>query len=108
RKQVQMRDLVDRVKQLYAIAEELTRETGRSFRPDGHMVGSAGEVMAAHLYGLRLLPQSTAGHDAKKGSRAVQIKATGGDRVALYSEPQHLLVLKLEGAKPSEIFNGPG
>jgi hypothetical protein len=72
------------------------------------MVGSIGEVMAAHIYGLTLLPQSAEGHDAKKGSLAVQIKATGGDRVALYSKPDRLLALKLEDGRPTEIFNGTG
>src|SRR3989442_11333765 len=60
------------------------------------------------MYGLKLLRQSKAVHDAKKGKKLIQIKATGGDRVALSSEPEHLIVLKIENGKAPEIFNGPG
>ena len=59
-----MTKVVQFVEQIYAISEKLTRLTGRPFTPDGHMVGSTGEVLAAFIYGLELLPQSTATHDA--------------------------------------------
>jgi len=96
------------VRQIYAIADKLAAETGRSFTPDGHMGGSIGEVFAADMYGLKLLRQSEEVHDAKKGKKLIQIKATSGDRVALSSEPEHLIVLKIENGKATEIFNGPG
>jgi len=39
----------------------------------------------------------------------VQIKATQGKTVALRSEPQHLLVLKLlQSGEWEEVYNGPG
>ena len=100
--------VIQLVKQVYDISAELTSLTGRPFTPDGHMVGSAGEVLAAFVYDLELLPQSTEAHDACKGDVLVQVKATGCDRVALSSKPQHLLVLKLDDGKPTEIYNGPG
>lgn len=37
---------------------------GRKFTPDGHLVGSIGEAMAAHMFDLRLLPAATPKHDA--------------------------------------------
>lgn len=100
--------MVELVKQVYAIAAELTRLSGRSFTPDGHMVGSTGEVFAQYIYGLELLPQSTEGHDAEKGNLRIQVKTTGGDKVGLSSQSEHLLVLKLTDGKPLEVYNGPG
>ena len=68
------------------------------------------EVMAAHRYGLTLLPASTKGHDAKtRSGKLVQIKATQGKRVALRSRPKHLIVLELlPNGKTEEAYNGPG
>jgi len=83
---------------------------GRRFTLDGHLVGSIGEVLAAHRYGLSLLPASTQGHDAKaENGVLVQVKATQRDQVGISSQPQNLIVLKLlaDGAV-EEVFNGPG
>src|SRR5690606_3117216 len=78
--------------------------------PDGHLVGSIGEVLAAARYGLSLLPHSAHGHDATDGSgRRIQIKATQGRSVALSSEPDFLIVLALQrDGSVIEIYNGPG
>jgi len=98
------------IQKIYQIARELEADIGRRFTPDGHMVGSIGEVLAAYHYGLRLLPQSTEGHDAEtKDDMRVQIKTTHGKRIALSSSPDRLLVLKLaETGEFEEVFNGPG
>jgi hypothetical protein len=84
--------------------------TGRRFTPDGHLVGSIGEVIAAHRYGLDLLPHSAKGHDARSSSGAlVEIKATQGRLVALREQPNHLIVLQLSKlGDASEVYNGPG
>ena len=37
---------------------------GRKFTPDGHLVSSIGEAVAARMFDLRLLPASTPEHDA--------------------------------------------
>jgi hypothetical protein len=37
---------------------------GRHFTPDGHMVGSLGECLVAHAYGLELQTASNKGFDA--------------------------------------------
>jgi len=83
---------------------------GRKFTPDGHLIGSIGEVIAAHMYGLTLLSNSTEGHDAVSGSgRLVEIKATQVRSVALRSKPTHLIVLKLSNdGQAEEVYNGPG
>jgi hypothetical protein len=82
---------------------------GRHFTPDGHMVGSLGEALAAHHYGIKLFPASSQCHDGVCESRQVQIKATQGNRVAISCEPEHLLVLQLnrDGSFVEE-YNGPG
>lgn len=99
------------VRQLYQLVGELEAAfPGRRFTPDGHLVGSIGEVLAAHFYELELFRGSSECHDARSGDgRNVQIKATQGSRVALRSEPEHLLVIRLvRDGSFEEIYNGPG
>lgn len=99
------------VGELYRVVQEFERLfPGRRFTPDGHLVGSIGEVMAAHRYGLKLLPHSYRGHDARAPDGSlVEIKATQSSSIGLREEPMHLLVLQLgRGGEVSEVFNGPG
>jgi hypothetical protein len=101
----------DLVRRLYVIVGELEGYfPGRPFTLDGHLVGSLGEVLAAHLYGLTLLPCSAEDHDAVcQNGRRVQIKATQGKQVGLRSECQHLVVLQLHrDGTAVEAYNGPG
>lgn len=98
-------------KQLYEISAELERLfPGRHYTPDGHMIGSIGEALAASYYGLELFTASAETHDAKAADgRLVQIKATQISRIALSSEPQWLLVLRIHrDGTFSEEYNGPG
>lgn len=99
------------IQEMYVIIHKLEEHfPGRHFTPDGHLVGSIGEVLASHYYGLTLLPASTEEHDAMSSEgRMVQIKATQGRSIGLSSEPDYLLVLRiLPDGKSEEIFNGPG
>lgn len=99
------------VGQLYSLVAQLEALfPGRRFTPDGHLVGSIGEVIAAHRYGLDLLPHSARGHDARSASGVlVEIKATQGSSVALREEPAHLIVLHLsKSGDAAEVYNGPG
>jgi hypothetical protein len=99
------------IKRLYELVNELEAAfPGRPFTPDGHLVGSLGEVLAAHYYDLHLLPCSTECHDAQtRDGKLVQVKATQGDRVALRAEPDHLLVIQLQrDGTIDEAYNGPG
>ncbi len=99
------------VRDLYAVVGQLERlHPERKFTPDGHLVGSIGEVLVAEQYGLELLPASTPTHDAEvPGGPKVQIKATQGSKVGLRGKPQHLIVVKLEeDGSITEVYNGPG
>jgi hypothetical protein len=98
------------IKQIYGLVAELENMfEERHFTPDGHMVGSIGEALAAHYYGLQLLKASTKGHDAIKDGKLIEIKATQGSSVAFRSSPEHALVLKLnKDGSFAEIYNGPG
>ena len=99
------------VQRLYAVVAELEELfPGRRFTPDGHVVGSLGEVLAAHRYGLELLPNSAERHDGEsRTGKLVQVKATQVGRVALGGKPEHLVVLRLEkDGSAEEVFNGPG
>lgn len=103
--------VTEKIKELYRIAEELEHLfPGRHYTPDGHMIGSIGEALAAYFYDLTLLPASAEKHDAQSADgRMVQIKATQIDHVALSSEPDWLLVLKIHrDGSSEEIYNGPG
>ena len=100
-----------KIKALYEISHNLEELfPGRHYTPDGHMIGSIGEALAASYYNLELFSASEETHDAKApDGRLVQIKATQINRVALSSEPEWLLVLKIhKDGTFSEEYNGPG
>lgn len=103
--------VAQKIKALYDISRDLeSLFPGRHYTPDGHMIGSVGEALAASHYGLELFPTGTETHDARaRDGRLVQIKTTQVNCVSLSSEPEFLLVLKIhpDGAF-SEIYNGPG
>lgn len=99
------------VKKLYEVVSELSSiAPGRHFTPDGHMVGSLGEVLVADLYGLDLEPASNPGFDARtKDGLQVEIKCTQGKSVAFRSSPEHTIAIKLnQDGSFDELYNGPG
>lgn len=83
---------------------------GRKFTLDGHLVGSIGEVVAAYMFGLDLLPASSKGRDATaQDGRSVEIKLTQGKQIAMRHEPEHLIVLQRPPGGPVRVvYNGPG
>lgn len=92
-----------------AVAELAALYPGRPFTPDGHLVGSIGEVIAAEALGLQLYPPSQPCHDAYDCDGDVQIKLTGGKAVSMYSECQRLVVLRIVSTTEAEIaYDGPG
>ena len=104
-------DTAKEIRALYAIVKRLEEHwPGRSFTPDGHLIGSIGEVIAAEHYGLTLLRASYPVHDATAADgRMVQIKATQTDRIGISGEPEHLIVLRiLPDGGWEEVYNGPG
>lgn len=103
--------LEEKIQELYRITAELEKEyPERNFTPDGHLVGSIGEVYAKEKYGLELLPASAEKHDAvTPDGKMVQIKITQTDRASIYSEPDYLIVLRMNpDGHIEEIYNGKG
>lgn len=82
---------------------------GRKFTPDGHLVGSIGEVIAAEALGLTLYGMSQPGHDAFDENGDVQIKMTAGKSISMYSACDRLVVLRVVTPETAEIvYDGPG
>jgi len=97
------------IKKLYSTVSSLETMFGRPFTPDGHMVGSLGEALAAYHYGLKLARPSTRGYDAIKNGRRIEIKATQGEKVSFRHEPDYVIVLKLsKDGTFEEVYNGAG
>lgn len=98
------------VAQIYGAVQELERRyPGRKFTPDGHLVGSIGEVVAREAFGLTLYPPSYKKHDAFDAKGDIQIKMTADSRVSMYDECDRLLVLKVVSPEEAEIiYFGPG
>ena len=81
----------------------------RKFTPDGHLVGSIGEVIAAEHFGLTLYGMSKPGHDAFDADGDIQIKLTAGKAISMYSDCVRLIVLKIVSPEEAEIvYDGPG
>ena len=96
---------------IYRLVEELQQKyPGRPFTPDGHLVGSIGEVVAQESFGLKLYPPSNKGHDANCKDRGdVEIKITAGKAVAFRGDCNHLIVLKIISPEEAEIiYDGLG
>src|SRR4051812_24356154 len=92
-----------------AVAELEAQYPDRKFTPDGHMVGSIGEVVAAEELGLTLYGMSHQGHDAFDGNGDVQIKLTSTNGISMYGESIRLVVLRIISPTEAEIvYDGPG
>ncbi len=52
------------VRSIFEACAELSRRSGRSVSPDGHLVGSLVEIYAAQELGLRFETASNAGFEA--------------------------------------------
>ena len=89
---------------------------GRQFTPDGHLVGSIGEVVAEYIYDVKLTPGGTAQVDAHTSDgRSVQIKLTGAkgtaygfrwsSRMAI-APAEILIAMQLTKAGFVEVYNG--
>jgi hypothetical protein len=103
--------LPEEIASIYAAVARLEeRYPGRKFTPDGHLVGSIGEVIAAEQFGLELLPNSTPAHDARdQAGRLVQVKLTAGRSVSLYADCEMLLVLRIASLTTAElVYYGEG
>ncbi|MGA2341156.1 MAG: hypothetical protein ABSF75_14765 [Terracidiphilus sp.] len=103
------------IARLYLLVDELeSLFPERRFTPDGHLVGSIGEVVAKYFYALELLPPSCRNLDAhtrEDPSRTVQIKLTAGNVVSFADYDDHpdlLIVMKIDRCGGfDEVYNGP-
>jgi hypothetical protein len=111
------REMTQRIKlpapvaDVYRAVAELERlYPARKFTPDGHLVGSIGEVIAAEHFGLTLHSISRAGHDAVDAEgREVQIKLTAGNSVSMFADCERLLVLRIVSPEEADVvYDGPG
>lgn len=92
-----------------AVADLEAAYPGRTFTPDGHLVGSIRQVIAAEALGLTLYTMSHPGHDARDANGDVQTKITAGKSVALYATSDRLVVLQVVSPTEAEIVSdGPG
>jgi hypothetical protein len=106
-RRVRLPEPISRIYQ--AVAELEARYPKRRFTPDGHLVGSLGEVVAAEALGLTLHPMSKPGHDAYDAGGDVQIKLTAGTSVSMYATCTRLVVLRIVSPEEAEIvYDGPG
>ena len=98
-------DVQDLIRQVFEACNEITRRTGRPVSPDGHLVGSLGEIFAAQRLELELMPPSTRGYDAiDSQGRKVEIKTTTRRSIAFSAndtQAERLVVVILD-----ELGNG--
>ena len=100
------------IRTVFNATDRLTELTGRPFSPDGHLVGSLGEVLAAIELGLQLAPPSTEGYDAVDADgKFVEIKATTRNAVALSAsgtKAERLVVVRIDSVgNPTIVYDGP-
>jgi hypothetical protein len=98
------------LRQIYSAVAGLEKMfPGRHFTPDGHMVGSLGEVYAAWRYGINLYPPSHPVFDGNKDGKEIQIRTTQRDNsyVRAVAVGGMLLVLKVNpDGTFEEVYNG--
>ena len=100
------------VRAVFGKCRELTVMTGRPFSPDGHLVGSLGEVFAADALDLRLMKPSNRGFDAVDSlGQRVEIKATTRNSIALSAagtDAERLVVVVFDDNGVGAIaYDGP-
>lgn len=100
------------IKEVFAACAELSERLRRPVSPDGHLVGSLGEVVARDRLGLELMPPSNEGFDARTADGVpVEIKATTRNSIALSSSgsiAEVLIVVRFDQEGTGTIiYNGP-
>ena len=99
------------VREIFEACRSLSESTGRPISPDGHLVGGLGEVLAAELLNLSLMPPSNDGCDAiDSEGRRVEIKTTTRRSVSLSASGTHaerlvVIVLDRDGS-PTIVYDG--
>lgn len=102
----------DLVRLIFQACAELSRRSRRSVSPDGHLVGSLGEIYAAQELGLTLQTASNAGFDAvDSDGRRVEIKTTTRAAISLSTSgtlAERLIVVQLDAETGSAqiVYDG--
>ena len=100
------------IRKIFRSCQRLTELTKRPFSPDGHLVGSFGEVVAADLLNLTLMHPSNDGYNAidEQGSR-VEIKTTTRTSIGLSASgtrAERLVVVVIDSdGKPAVAYDAP-
>ena len=113
---------LDDVAEIFRTCARLEERSGLPFGPDGYTLGSAGELIAAYVFDLVLLPSAaaagydaeTTGHHGLAAGKKVQIKTTskGPGKGLRWRDampaPDFLLVVRVCPPEAIEIlYNGP-
>ena len=105
-------DCREKIKLVFETCRELSNLTGRPVSPDGHLVGSLGEIFASAQLGVSLASPSNKGFDAidAQGNK-IEIKTTTGKSISLSAagtEATRLVVVVLDRTGEASIaFDGP-
>lgn len=102
----------EQIKKIFQSCYELSMFTQRPISPDGHLVGSLGEVFAASKLGLALAPPSNKGYDAlDEQGRKVEIKTTTRKSISISAsgtDATRLVVVVMNQNWDFEIhYDGP-
>jgi len=105
------RSVTEGIRRIFDECRQLSDLTGRPFSPDGHLVGSLGEVFAASALNLELMAPSNTGFDAVDTTgQKVEIKATTRSSIALSAsgtEAKRLVVVKFdEVGQGTVVYDG--
>ena len=100
------------VRTVFETSATLTSLTGRPVTPDGHLVGSLGEIVASELLDLKLMPPSNSGYDATDSNgQKVEIKTTTRSSIAFSAtetEAERLVVVHLDHHGTGQVvYDGP-
>lgn len=100
------------ISEIFEACRNLSARTGRPVSPDGHLVGSLGEIFAAEKLGLQLMPPSHHGFDALGPlGEKVEIKTTTRSTISLSTDAslaERLVVVTLSANGEGQIsYDGP-
>lgn len=100
------------IREVFANCAELSKRFGRPVSPDGHLVGSLGEIYAREKLGLVLMEPSNEGFDARTPDGVpVEIKSTTKNSISLSNsgtKSDVLVVVKFDETGQGRIvYNGP-
>lgn len=105
-------DVNNLIRTVFDACAKLTLLTGRPVSPDGHLVGTLGEIVASEALDLELMPPSNDGYDATDSQgRKVEIKTTTRRSIGIANKgtaAERLVVVTLnERGTGQVVYDGP-